>query len=90
MNDYKNRVFINEFEQKPLKNELIDVVEILDIPDINNNKQKTKLIEVKNEEEMNSSVKVKPMNDVKKIFLNDREQRKHEKLMKKKRLRRTT
>ena len=84
MNDYKDRVFINELEQKPLKNDLIDVIEVLDASDVSNNEQKSNLIEVKNEEEINSFVKVKPMNDVKKKFLNEREQRKHAKLMKKK------
>ena len=90
MNDYKNRTFVNEFEQKPLKNELIDVIEVLnnDKKEITtNDSEKTNdLIEVKNEEEINSFVKVKqPMNDVKKKFLNDREKRKHAKLMEKKR-----
>ena len=84
MDDYKNRVFINEFEQKPLKEELIDVIKILDTPDVDNKEQKTSLIEVKKEGEINSFVKIKPMNEVKKRFSNEREQRKHEKLMKKK------
>ena len=88
MNDYKNRVFINEFEQKPLKNELIDVIEVLEHENISKNdsssQKSSDLIEVNNEEEINSFVKVKPMNDVKKKFLNDREKRKHAKLMEKK------
>ena len=81
MNDYKNRVFINEFEQKPLKNDLMDVIEVLEQHDEEITKNDT---EVKKEEEINSFVKIKPMNDVKKNFLNEREQRKHAKLMKKK------
>ena len=99
MDDYKNRVFINEFEQKPLKNELIDVINTLDNVNISKNDagslKSNDLIEVKKEEEINSFVKVKkqppvaprvaPINDVKKKFLNDREKRKHAKLMEKKR-----
>ena len=86
MIDYKNRVFINEFEQKPVKNELRDVIEVLEqhekTPEKDNQKNNN-LIEVKNEEEINSFVKIKPMNEVKKNFVNEREQRKHAKLMKK-------
>ena len=88
MDDYKNRTFINEFEQKPIKNELIDVIEVLnDEKEISTNdiEKSSGLIEVKNEKEINSFVEVKPMNDVKKKFLNDREKRKHAKLMEKKR-----
>ena len=90
MNDYKERVFVNEFEQKPLKNELIDLIEVLDNNnntevDSSNQQQKNNIIEVRKEEEINLFVKkVKPMNEIKKKFLNEREQRKHEKLMKKK------
>ena len=84
MSEYKDRVYINEFEQKPLKNDLIDVIEVLDSVEIDNSQQKNNLIEVKNEGEINSFVKVKPMNEVKKKFINEREQRKHAKLMKKK------
>ena len=81
MTDYKDRVSINEFEQKPLKNDLIDVIEVLDKVEIDDTRQRNNLIEVKNEKEIN---KVKPMNEVKKKFINEREQRKHAKLMKKK------
>ena len=89
MNDYKHRVYVNEFEQKPLKNELIDLIDVLDTSEVvdsgGNQQKKNDIIEVKKKEEINSFVKkLKPMNDVKKIFLNEREQRKHEKLMKKK------
>ena len=84
--DYKNRVFaVNEFEQKPLKNDLVDILETLETDEADAlPSQKIDVIEVKNEKEINSFVKVKPMNDVKKKFLKEREQRKHEKLMKKK------
>ena len=89
MNDYKDRVFVNEFEQKPLKNELIDLIDVLDSSEVDSGKQQQKndIIEVKKEEEINSFVKqrqLKPMNDNKKKFFNEREKRKHEKLMKKK------
>ena len=89
IDDYKARTFVNEFEQKPIKNELIDVLEVLnDQKEVNtdNTRESSGLIEVKNEEELNSFVKeVKPVNVVKKKFLNDREKRKHAKLMEKKR-----
>ena len=66
---------INEFEQKPLKNELIDVINVLENE------------ELKNKETVNIPVngsKIKPINEVKKNFSKEREKRKHEKLMKKK------
>ena len=91
MEDYKDRTFINEFEQKPIKNDLLEVIEILDDANVSvkseiTNKDKTDgEIPVNNENEINSFVKtVKPMNEVKKKFINEREKRKHEKLMKKK------
>ena len=87
MIDYKARTFINEFEQKPVKNELIDVIEVLEQHEniTENDQQKSNdLIKVEKEEEINSFVKIKPMNEVKKKFINEREQRKHAKLMKKK------
>ena len=68
---------INELEQKPLKSELIDVINILENEEI----------KIKNEEGVNipvTEVKIKPVNEVKKNFLKEREKRKHEKLMKKK------
>ena len=88
--DYKNRAFINEFEQKPIKNELVEVIEVLDDANANVNEKTNKEkisneIQVNDENELNSFVKkVKPMNEVKKKILNEREKRKHEKLMKKK------
>ena len=98
MEDYKNRAFINEFEQKPIKNELLEVIEILDDANVTDGKEKTTTmttttnkekinseIQVNNENEINSFVKkVKPINKVKEKFLNEREKRKHEKLLKKK------
>ena len=66
---------INEFEQKPLKTELIDVINVLENE------------EIKNEESVNTPVnelKLKPVNQIKKNFSKEREKRKHEKLMKKK------
>ena len=90
MEDCKNRVFINEFEQKPIKNELLEVIEILDNAKetkITKNKEEiSNEIQVNNKNEINSFVKkLKPLNEVKKNFLNEREKRKHEKLLKKKR-----
>ena len=88
MRDYEDRVFINDFEQKPLKNDLIDIIEALENEEQKNKRDSQKNaneIEVKKEEELNSFVKkVKPMNEVKKKFVEEREKRKHAKLMKKK------
>ena len=91
MRDYEDRVFINEFEQKPLKNDLIDIIEVIENEEKKNKEASQKKetaaneIEVKKEEELNSFVKkVKPMNEVKKKFVEEREKRKHAKLMKKK------
>ena len=69
---------INEFEQKPLKNELVDVINVLDEETEN---KKTVTVTV---DESNTVNKIKPINEVKKNFLKEREKRKHEKLMKKK------
>ena len=88
MKDYKERVLINEFEQKPLKNDLIDVIEVLndntDDADGSVQSKKSKIIKVEKDEEINSFVKVKPVNEVKQKFIDERKERKHAKLMKKK------
>ena len=72
---YNDRTSINDFEQKPLKNELIDVVNVLN--EETENKESTTVT-------VNESNKLKPMNEVKKNFSEEREKRKHAKLMKKK------
>ena len=75
IDNYINRTNVNNFEQKPLKNELVDVINVLNE-------------EAKNKESVtvtvNESTNLKPINEVKKNFLTEREKRKHEKLIKKK------
>ena len=74
-----DRTNINEFEQKPLKNELIDVINVLD-KETENKENVTTVTSVVNQ----SNNKLKPVNEVKKNFLKEREKRKYTKLMKKK------
>ena len=76
---YNDRTNINEFEQKPLKNELIDVINVLD-KETENKENVTTVTSVVNQ----SNNKLKPVNEVKKNFLKEREKRKYTKLMKKK------
>ena len=73
---------INEFEQKPLKNELIDVIDVLN--ESENEKTENKETVTVTVNESNTVNKVKPINEIKKNFSKEREKRKHEKLMKKK------
>ena len=77
INSYNDRANINELEQKPLKNELVDVINVLNE-------------ETKNKESVNVTInesnKLKPVNEIKKNFLNEREKRKRAKLMKKKKI----
>ena len=73
---------INEFEQKPLKNELIDVIDVLNECESQKTENKETVTVTVNES--NVVNKVKPINEIKKNFSNERQKRKHEKLMKKK------
>ena len=75
-NDRKD--IINEFEQKPLKDELIDVIDVLNESENQKTENKETVTITVNESKM------KPINEVKKNFSKEREKRKHEKLMKKK------
>ena len=75
INSYNGRANINELEQKPLKDELVDVINVLN-EETENKKSVTVTV--------NESNKLKPVNEIKNNFLKEREKRKHAKLMKKK------